>query len=190
MPRTSTAIRELLMPGETILRHMRPHWIILLRPTLYGLGLTVGYGLIAAAVEGIAPSHGWNWFDFTVLMIYLVFLSRWCLAGWVDWATTHYLFTNERIVTRSGWLRISGEAIALNRIHTVSFEKTLLERMLGSGSLTIESAAENDIRIRHVTDVENVQRELYAQINEAESPSAKLEGEDGDAPIDFNKPNH
>jgi uncharacterized membrane protein YdbT with pleckstrin-like domain len=161
-----------LIPGEHVLRRIRPHWIILVVPGLAAIILTIPYGyLLASALHLDAPFStilGW-----ALSLTYVFLLSRWSLRGIVAWFTTTYLFTDQRIVTRTGLLKISGESIALNRVHSIQFEKTLLERLLGSGSLTIESAAANDIRIRHVTHVEEVQRELYEQIHYAEDPSSE-----------------
>jgi uncharacterized membrane protein YdbT with pleckstrin-like domain len=166
---TQKIINDTLVPGEDIIRHLRPHWIILVLPTLRGLGITAIYVLllqVANTITGNTPGP----LGIFLFIVYAAALSKWSLNGWVAWLTTHYLFTTERIVTRSGWLRISGETIALNRIHSIQFEKTLLERMIGSGSLKIESAAANDIVIRHVTDVEAVQREMYEQIQREGDP--------------------
>jgi uncharacterized membrane protein YdbT with pleckstrin-like domain len=172
-----------LIPGENVLRRIRPHWIILIAPTAFGLVTTTAFIYLMIAVATLDAPFS-TYLGWALALVYAWFFTRHTLTGIVRWATTIYLFTDQRIITRQGLLKISGESIALNRIHSIQFQKTLLERVLGSGSLKIESAAENDILVQHVTHVEEVHREMYAQIHRAE------EHRTGDDPINFNSPNH
>ena len=79
-----------------------------------------------------------------------------------------YLFTDQRIITRTGLFKIDGETIPLNKINSISFSKTLIERLYGSGSLVIESAARNEAVIKHVRGAENIQREIYELMSKVE----------------------
>jgi uncharacterized membrane protein YdbT with pleckstrin-like domain len=62
---------------------------------------------------------------------------------------------------RKGLVRQTGRTIPLQRVNGVSFEKDLLDRMVGCGTLKIESAAEfANVVFRDVPEVEQVQRVL------------------------------
>jgi uncharacterized membrane protein YdbT with pleckstrin-like domain len=58
----------------------------------------------------------------------------------VSWLTTRYVLTNERLITRRGWIAKSGIEIPLENITNVNFSQTAIERMLGAGDLLVESA--------------------------------------------------
>lgn len=86
----------------------------------------------------------------------------------VWWQTTRYVFTDHRIIVRTGLFSIKGDTIPLNRVQALQFEKTLFDRVLGSGRLLIDSAGENDIVIKYVKRAEEIKHEIYAQIDRRE----------------------
>ena len=86
----------------------------------------------------------------------------WSVWPWVVWRTTHYVFTNERIITRQGVFSRVGRDIPLNRVNDVSFQHTFFERILACGTLTIESAGERgQVVLEDIPRVERVQSHLY-----------------------------
>jgi uncharacterized membrane protein YdbT with pleckstrin-like domain len=77
------------------------------------------------------------------------------------WRTTTYTITNRRLITRSGILTKVGKELPLNRISEVSYERNLTDRMLGCGSLIVQTAAEDGTIVLHdVPDVEHVNLEM------------------------------
>jgi uncharacterized membrane protein YdbT with pleckstrin-like domain len=176
-----------LVQGERILWTMRPHWIILVMPTIWGILLTSIYAVSIAGLNNLVPDRSSAPFvDWILFGIYLIALLRYTAKGYVDWFTTRYTFTNQRVITRSGLIVINGETLPLDKVHSIQFQKTLLERLFGSGSLRIESAADNEAIIRHVTRAEEVHADVYAEIakrNEADGYSAPTKRDAG--PIDF-----
>ena len=86
-----------------------------------------------------------------VLAIWLVLLP------FLRWRTTTYTITNRRLITRSGILNKVGKDLPLNRINEVSYERSLMDRILGCGSLIVQTAAEDGtIVLKDVPDVEHV----------------------------------
>ena len=65
------------------------------------------------------------------------------LAPWIRWRTTHYVFTTHRVLIRRGVFRHTGRDISLQRINDVGFTQSLWDRIVGAGTLTIESAGEH-----------------------------------------------
>jgi hypothetical protein len=53
------------------------------------------------------------------------------------------VFTTHRVLIRRGVMRHSGRDISLQRINDVSFTQSLWDRVVGAGTLTIESAGEH-----------------------------------------------
>jgi uncharacterized membrane protein YdbT with pleckstrin-like domain len=91
------------------------------------------------------------------------------LRPFLRWQATHYVITNRRIVLRSGILSRRGRDIPLNRVNDVSFEHGLIERLLRTGSLTVESAGERgQLVLTDVPRVERVQHTIYELVQQHE----------------------
>ena len=89
------------------------------------------------------------------------------------------MFTNERIITRQGVFARVGRDIPLNRVNDVSFQHSFFERLLGTGTLTIESAGERgQVVLTEIPRVERVQSQLY-ELVEADHEAHTFD--DGDA---------
>ena len=91
----------------------------------------------------------------------------WFAIRYLHWATTNFVVTTDRLIFRSGVLAKRGIEIPLERVNTVFFDQTFLERILRSGDLAIESAGERGTQ--HFTDIAHpsmVQNEIYRQIED------------------------
>jgi uncharacterized membrane protein YdbT with pleckstrin-like domain len=83
------------------------------------------------------------------------------------WRTTTYTLTTKRLQTRYGIITRRGRDIPLTRINDVSFEKGLLDRLLGAGRLVVESAGEHgQIVLRDIPRVEYVQATLFKLVED------------------------
>lgn len=151
---------------ERVRLDLHPHWRRLL-PALLLLPVTVG---LTTYLFFLVSSHGWQAaLRWVILAAAAVVLIVWVLRPWLGWATTRYVVTDRRILVRTGIARRTGRDIPLNRISDVSFDATLLERVLRCGTLTIESSGEHSrLALTDVPDVERVQQRIY-QLSERES---------------------
>jgi uncharacterized membrane protein YdbT with pleckstrin-like domain len=82
----------------------------------------------------------------------------------VRWRTTHFVVTNRRVLVREGVLTRHGMDIPLRRISSVQFRNSLLERMLGSGTLVIESDSDESLEFDDVPGVRRVHALLYNEV--------------------------
>ena len=83
---------------------------------------------------------------------------------YAKWATTDFVVTTERVISRSGVLSKEGIEIPLDRINTVFFSQKPFERIAGSGDLGIESAGEGGRQtFTNIRKPSRVQSEIYAQ---------------------------
>lgn len=150
---------KLLGEGEDIVLDMHPHWRQLVLPLLKALvavGLTT---FVLAKVGGHKYSTVMRWIIFAVAAILVVWGS---VLPYMRWRTTQYVVTTKRVVIRKGVVSREGRDVPLHRINDVSFSKDFLERMLGSGTLTVESAGERgQVVLTDVPNVEEVQRTVY-----------------------------
>jgi uncharacterized membrane protein YdbT with pleckstrin-like domain len=95
----------------------------------------------------------------------LLILLLWALVPFLRWLTTDYVFTDRRIIVRSGIITRQGRDMPLAKVNDVSFEVSVLGRILNYGALVIQSAGENEgLTIRDVPDVEDIQRNVYQYI--------------------------
>jgi len=169
--------RELLTEGEQILEEFRPHWRMLAIPFLWTLAALVVAVLSYVLWDGIVP-----------LVISIGAAGAWLYLGawrFIAWFFTWYVLTNERLITRRGVIARRGVDLPLENINDVQFSQTILERVLGSGDLVIESAGEmGQSRFSDIRKPEEFQSRLY-QVREdrvtdigqeiADDPTATLE---------------
>ena len=89
-------------------------------------------------------------------------VSYWVIRPIVFWSTTLYVFTNRRIITRTGLISRRGRDMPLSRVNDVSFNHTVIERIFNCGTIMVESAGESgQLQIDNVPDVEDLQRDIY-----------------------------
>lgn len=169
---------SVLTKDEHVELHLHPHWKAMVRPVLVLVVVIVGIG----AAWFFLPDKGWANVTLLVLgvigLILVCWLSIW---PWLKWRTTHYVFTNERVIMREGVFSRDGRDIPLGRVNDVSFHHTFFERMLGCGTLTIESAGERgQVVLTDIPHVERIQSELY-ELVEADHDSHTFGDDDREA---------
>ncbi|MEX0757397.1 MAG: PH domain-containing protein [Acidimicrobiia bacterium] len=151
--------QRLLSPGEEIVKQFRPHWQFVVLPALFALVLVVVIVVAAAQMEGAA-----RW------LLILGAVALWGILSVkrvADWLTTQYVITNERVIYRAGVFSRSGIEIPLESVTNVAFNQSLIERVIRSGDLVIESAGETgQSRYADIPDPEGLQSLIYQQREE------------------------
>ena len=131
---------QLLADDERVVKHLHPHWITLLVPTVL---LLVIVGL-ASFLTAIAPSGGaQDIVRIVVVALAVVAAVVVALIPYLRWRTTHYVLTTHRLMTRVGILSHTGRDVPLNRINNAMYEQSFWERIINSGTLVVESAGED-----------------------------------------------
>jgi uncharacterized membrane protein YdbT with pleckstrin-like domain len=128
-----------LADDEQVVKHLHPHWITLVLPTLGFLVTAAAASFLAAIVPSGSLQMPLRIAIAAVAVIILIWAS---FIPFLRWRTTHYVLTTHRVLIRVGILHHRGRDIAVNRINDVSFEQSLWERMIGAGTLMVESAGE------------------------------------------------
>ena len=126
--------------------------------------------LVAAALiaEVVIPSNSAAAVErLVVAAVAILAVMLWLIAPVLRWRTTTYELTTRRLRVRSGIVTRHGRDIPLARINDVSFEKGLLDRLLGSGRLVVESAGEHgQILLNDIPRVEFTQATLFRLVEE------------------------
>ncbi|MGY1692188.1 PH domain-containing protein [Geodermatophilus sp. SYSU D01105] len=155
---------KLLAEDEEVVRHLHPHWLTISRPLVVSL-LVVGGASFGAALVPAGPQQGVV--RLGIAVVALVLLLVFVLVPVLRWRTTHYVITTHRLLFRQGVLARQGRDIGLSRITDVSYRQTLWERMISSGTLTIESAGDGGATVlRQIPDSDGVQQLLNHMIEE------------------------
>ena len=154
------AYESSLAAGEQPVLLLHPHWKTLIRPVLVAV-LVVAVALIAVVLIPNGAARG------AVGVVAVLVLMVWLIVPVLRWRTTTYELTTKRLRTRYGIVTRRGRDIPLTRINDVSFEKGLLDRLLGAGRLVVESAGEHgQIVLRDIPHVEDVQSTLFRLVED------------------------
>ncbi|RNI24896.1 PH domain-containing protein [Flexivirga caeni] len=147
-----------LARGEQIDLEMRTH----IKAISFPLLIAVVTVVIALAGSIWFSEKGWSgWLTLALWILAVIVLCAFVLLPVLRWLTTIYVITNRRLITRRGIVNKSGRDIPLYRINDVSYEKSLLDRIFGCGTLVIHDATEQaGVRLHDVPHVEEVQVRL------------------------------
>jgi membrane protein YdbS with pleckstrin-like domain len=161
--------RKLLSEGERVVLSVRSHPKALIGPV--AVLILVVAGVIAVAL--LQPDN--TAVDVATGVVAVSVLTLWSLVPFLRWLTSTYTVTNRRLITRHGILTRTGRDIPLFRINDVAYEKGLLDRLLGCGTLVISDATEKAGVV--LPDIPNIER-VHLQISDL--LFAKDDGRDDD----------
>lgn len=148
---------ELLGRNEEITMELRPHWRALFFPIIFTILFLVAGGWAYALFDNVAA----RW---AILIGVFIASVIWIVKPVAIWLSTEYVFTTERVITRSGIIAKKGIDIPVSKVVNVSFKISILGRMLNYGDIKIESAGEgddSDVYIHSIPNPQAVQREVY-----------------------------
>jgi len=147
--------QKLLGEGESVVLDLHPHWKVMVLPFLELLAVLALAGFLLAQDFGSTATY-------VIVGIALLAVLVLFVVPLLKWRTTHFVVTSERVVMRSGVLGRQGRDIPLTRINDVSFHHSFFERVLGCGTLVVESAGERgQVTLTDIPRVEKVQRVVY-----------------------------
>lgn len=150
---------RLLNDGEEIVLDLRPHWSFFALPAA---ALTVAVGVLIALSTAKWP----EWIQVVAAVGTLVALVRF-VVRYARWATTNFVVTSDRLIHRKGLVAKEGIEIPLERVNTVFFRQSVLERILRCGDLVIESGGERGQQaFSDIPRPSSVQNDVYHQIED------------------------
>ncbi|AHI01317.1 PH domain-containing protein [Kutzneria viridogrisea] len=154
---------DLLGEDERVVIHKHPHWKMLIIPVLVLL-ITAGAG---AYLASLVSSQSWHLFAWIAIGVVAAIIIIWVvLSPLVRWRSTHFVITTQRVMVREGVLTRTGIDIPLSRINSVQFRHGLIDRIVGAGTLIVESASDEPLEFDDIPNVERVHSLLYREIND------------------------
>ncbi len=161
-------MRTKLQPGETVALIVRKHWLVLVKPALF-----------VAAVLLYLPVRHVKILGFEALLNYLLPYAAAISGGlflyrYLDRRVNIWAVTDKRLVDEYGVVTHKSKENPLDKINDIVVEQTILGRLFGYGSISVQTAAKAGETI-----IEFVERpeELKQTINEQKA--LKAEREDG-----------
>ncbi|MGW4941396.1 PH domain-containing protein [Actinoplanes sp. NPDC004185] len=164
---------EVLTDEEEVVLHLHPHARAAVRPVLV---LLVALAAVLGVWIMLPPTTGGL---IGVCLVGAVALFMAVTRGvWplLVWRGTHYVFTDERILLQDGVIARERRDLPLNRVNDHVTSQSLLDRMLGSGTLRIDSIGDQSAVLVAVPHVQQVQTLLYQLIE----TGRELHGDDED----------
>lgn len=162
--------RRLLNDDEAVLVSTRTHAKALLGPLLVLIVVAAAAGLVGS----LAPSAG----RARPLLLAVIWGAaallalRWVVRPFLSWLTTTYTLTDQRLITRAGVLSRRGHDIPLSRISDVRYERGLVDRVLGAGTLLVAVAGEHRVELQDIPHVEHVHLTVQDLLHDAAATTA------------------
>ena len=156
---------NLLVQGERVIVRKRPHWKVLILPTLLFI-LIIGAG---AALIAWLSSGDWQYRsigNYVIIGVAVIALIILVLVPVIRWRTEHFVITNHHVFFRTGLLSRREHQIPLGQIANMETEVTFWGRLMGYGSLIVESSADQPLKFRNVASLSKVQAQLNQLIRD------------------------
>ena len=168
-------IQSTLGADEYVVLNLRTHVKALFLAIVIAVVTIVAGAVLTLLVPAGSAQAGLRW---AILGVAVVILVAGSVLPFLRWATSRYTITNRRLITRSGIITRTGRDIPLYRINDVTYEKGLLDRILGCGTIVISDATDKAGVVLHdVPRVEQVQVQLHELLFAADDGS-----DDGEFP--------
>ena len=152
---------DVLTEEEQVVLHLHPHWRVAVRPVLV---LAVALGATLTAWIMLPPDGGGRIGVAVVGVLALFFGVTRGVWPLLVWRCTHYVVTDERLLLQDGVLSRERRDLPLSRVNDHALSQSLLDRMLGSGTLTVDSIGDQAAVLAAVPRAQQVQTTMYELI--------------------------
>lgn len=161
-PRLDLELEKYLVDGETVIVAVRLHWFHLAREILVAVAATI----VAFWVDiKISMSPGGQLLHNGSLLLW------WAAAGWLvwrilNWRRDWFVATDKRFLLFYGFIRRRVAMMPLLKVTDMTYDRSLLGRIVGYGTFVLESAGQDQAlsRIDHVPDADTHYRAICTQL--------------------------
>ena len=160
-----------LAQNERIVLDVRHHYTALLRPFFDAVGVVLGTLILGLA---LSPNNGGDWIDTVLGLIAFYFVGRFLWRCW-EWSVDRLVVTDRRIFEVSGLLTRKVGSMPLVMMTDMTYSRPVLGRILGYGSLRVESAGQDQglSRLDHIPNPDEFYRTITGLVSAGIIPKAE-----------------
>lgn len=137
-------IKDNLSEGEEVKIYAQIHPIIFLDTAIW-LIISVGLIIYSSAYAGVSD----DWIRYLSIGLVLVALLRLVKAGIYKYST-EMAVTNRRIIAKFGLIQRASIEIPLLKIESVIIDQSVIDRLLGSGSVAVRGTGTGMAPVRFI----------------------------------------
>jgi len=159
-----------LASNERVIFEAHSHWKNIFLPVLLTVVVTaLAVFALLEWVPSMADQAWQRWAIVAVAGLLVLAFGIWPIIVWL--ASTDTL-TTRRLISRRGVFSREGKDIPIDRVQSVSYRRTLLERILGCGTLVVQTAGEtSDVELADVAHIERRLLQVQELILDEEIPA-------------------
>lgn len=150
---------KILMPNEELTFTLRPHWRFIAVGVVAGVALLIALFLWKDLWDMLLGDNS-KIAIYIGLIVIAFFFLKWTARPIVQWIFTRYYFTTNRVMVRSGVFVRKTADIPLDKVSNIYTDAGPIDRMLGCGTLIIESSGGKGFTINDVPQVEQVKKDI------------------------------
>ncbi len=161
---------SMLARGEKVIFTAKSHWKNLVGPALVVLlaGVAIGFALLV----WLPDPEQQTWQRWTVTGIVFLIALAFGIWPFLSWLSSTDTLTTRRLISRRGVISREGREIPIDRVQSVSYRRNLLDRMLGCGTLVVQTAGEtSDVELYNVAHLERRILQVQELLLRAEIPA-------------------
>jgi uncharacterized membrane protein YdbT with pleckstrin-like domain len=156
-----------LMPGEKMVLSSHPHWWYFWKHAASLLVILLVFWLAAISPSWLSGALAWL---ATAALVVDVIAT---IVRFAQWRTTSFAVTDRRVAYQTGLISRHGVSIPINRVNNVNFHQGAIARMLGNGTVVIESAGETGESVfENIPHPEHVRQVIFNQMDVEENKDA------------------
>ena len=152
--------------------HLHPHARAAVRPVVV---LTLMLAAVVVTWVMLPDDRGGLIGVLVVAAIALYLGVRYGIGPLVGWRTTHYVITDERILVQHGVVARERRDLPLARVNDHALSQSVVDRIFGSGTLTVDSIGDQAAVLWSVPHAHRVQTLLYELIETAPEPDEEID---------------
>ena len=128
-------IDEYILPTERRILRVRAHWFLLLRDIAESVLAMVALILLQSYLPSSTMVNTLTWYGGVVVVARLTILV-------IDWWVERIVITDQRVMMSTGIITQRLAMMPLRKVTDLTFQQTVLGRMLGYGTMVVESAGQ------------------------------------------------
>lgn len=190
-------LRQYVINDETVVVAVRQHWMAHIKP--FGTSLLLLAAAVLVDLKAPATPGG----AILVQLLWGAWLVSLLWVGWVvlNWRRDWFVATDKRFLMFYGFIHRRVDMMPLTKVTDLSFNRSILGRILGYGDFTLESAGQHQSLshigfLRHADEhYRTICQVLFSEQNDDDRPARRHEDwddhhdstddfRDGDAPDD------